>query len=448
MSIDWNERQEPSSASTGDPRSTAEVDFSRIVHSHAFRRLQGKTQILNLGDSDFYRTRLTHTLEVAQIASGLVLSLRHNHANHIANKYLPCQTQVQTISYCHDLGHPPFGHGGEVALNYCMRNHGGFEGNGQTLRLISRLEKMSKNHGLNFTRRTLLGTLKYPAPFSKTNNGNQPVLNAVPTALQLIDRESAKPPKCYLDSESDIVEWVLSPLSASDRNEFTRVTAKEGKSGKTSYKSFDCSIMDLADDIAYGVHDFEDAIALNMVNEQQFRAFVKPEQFQSFIDSLNQQHPGKQNSNGFDGIVEHLFTGEANMRKMRISQLVHHFISSVYIAENGGLSEPQLRYKAALPSHVMPLLNCLKSFVFERVIKSPGVQQLEFKGQKMVVSVFEVLQSEPQSFLPEATYKTYMDAGEDMRVICDHIAGMTDNYLMKTYDRLFSPRMGSIFDRI
>ncbi|SDQ83290.1 anti-phage deoxyguanosine triphosphatase [Pseudovibrio sp. Tun.PSC04-5.I4] len=448
MGIDWSERQEKSSSSTNDGRSTAEIDFGRIVHSHAFRRLQGKTQILNLGDSDFYRTRLTHTLEVAQIASGLIRSLEHNHKSHAGAKYLPSQTQVQVISYCHDLGHPPFEHGGEVALNYCMRDFGGFEGNGQTLRLISKLEKMSKDHGLNFTRSTLLGTLKYPAPFSATNTGSTPVLNPVPTSLRLIDRKSARPPKCYLDSEAEVVDWILDPLSASDRSEFTRVMAKKGEHGKTSYKSFDCSIMDLADDIAYGVHDFEDAIALNMVSEQQFRAFVKPEQFQSFINELNKQHPGKQNSNGFDGIVEHLFRSEVNMRKMRISQLVGHLISNVYIAENEVFNEPHLRFKAALPDHIETLLECLKSFVYEKVIKSASVQQLEFKGQKMVVAVFEVLQSEPKNFLPEATYKKYEDAGEDMRVICDHIAGMTDNYLMKTYDRLFSPRMGSIFDRI
>lgn len=448
MILKWDERQEKSNSSTGDPRTPAEVDFSRIVHSHAFRRLQGKTQILNLGDSDFYRTRLTHTLEVAQIASGLVRSLGESYKNQLPVEYLPSQTQVQVISYCHDLGHPPFGHGGEVALNYCMRKNGGFEGNGQTLRLISKLEKMSRNHGLNFTRRTLLGTLKYPAPFSITNTGHKPKLNTKPTALQLIDRKSAKPPKCYMDSESSVVDWILSSLTNSERTDFTQATIKVGEHSKASHKSFDCSIMDLADDIAYGVHDFEDAIALKLVNEQQFRDFVKPKHLQSFISDIDKWNPSKQNSNGYDGIVEHLFRSDPSMRKMRISQLVHHFISNTCIFEKDKFIEPQLRFNAALQEHVSPLLKLLKDFVLKKVIQSPSVQQLEFKGQKMVVSVFEVLQSEPQSFLPEATYKKYQEAEDGLRVICDHIAGMTDNYLLKTYDRLFSPRMGSIFDRV
>jgi dGTPase len=86
--------------------------------------------------------------------------------------------------------------------------------------------------------------------------------------------------------------------------------------------------------------------------------------------------------------------------------------------------------------------------VAEEVIFSPNVQQLEFKGQTMVVAVFEVLASEPKSFLPTATYQRYRDDGNDPRVLCDHVASMTDSFLLKTYDRLFSPRMGSIFDRL
>jgi dGTPase len=100
-----------------DARTEYEVDFARVVHSGSFRRLQGKTQILNLGDSDFYRTRLTHSLEVAQIASGIVRTLRRHAPHHPAHSFLPSESLIQAICLTHDLGHPPFGHGGEVALN-------------------------------------------------------------------------------------------------------------------------------------------------------------------------------------------------------------------------------------------------------------------------------------------------------------------------------------------
>jgi dGTPase len=113
----WENRREFWIKKPDDTRSSYDIDFSRIIHSASFRRLQGKTQILNLGDSDFYRTRLTHSLEVAQIAYGLVKQLEQKNTDHpIAGKF-PEQNLVQSISLTHDLGHPPFGHGGEVALN-------------------------------------------------------------------------------------------------------------------------------------------------------------------------------------------------------------------------------------------------------------------------------------------------------------------------------------------
>ncbi|MDB6454265.1 HD domain-containing protein [Falsirhodobacter sp. 20TX0035] len=107
---------------------------------------------------------MTHSLEVAQIATGLVRQLAKTFPDHGAVLHLPCQSMILAISSTHDLGHPPFGHGGEVALNYCMRDHGRFEGNGQTLLILTRLETLSKDASANLTRRSLLGTLKYPAP--------------------------------------------------------------------------------------------------------------------------------------------------------------------------------------------------------------------------------------------------------------------------------------------
>lgn len=137
---EWSARREDWKPQDEDARDVGDVDYARVIHSASFRRLQGKTQILNLGDSDFYRTRLTHSLEVAQIAGGLARQLGQNFPEHPAAEILPDRSLIHAIACSHDLGHPPFGHGGEVSLNYCMRDAGGFEGNGQTLRLLARLE--------------------------------------------------------------------------------------------------------------------------------------------------------------------------------------------------------------------------------------------------------------------------------------------------------------------
>lgn len=444
----WFERFESHRTQPEDARNASDVDYARVIHSASFRRLQGKTQILNLGDSDFYRTRLTHSLEVSQIAMGIVRQLEQDIAPDL--KYiLPSQTQIQAVGLTHDLGHPPFGHGGEVALNYCMKDNGGFEGNGQTLRILTRLEKFSQNAGANLTRRTLLGVLKYPAPYSAfSDSALLPCLSDKTHTIQIIDREKSKPPKCYLDSEKHIVDWIFDGLSQEDVTAFTKIkSGKSGKHGKTIHKSLDCSIMDVADDIAYGVHDFEDAIALSMIDEDDFRQFVKAEDCRPFLDLLNEKYPDEFGNDVYGGFIGKLF-GQGGARKRQISRLVHHFLTHIEWVDTGEFAEPLLRYRVRLNENVQPFLDALKNLVWEKVIKSANVQQLEFKGQKMVVSVFEAIAFEPESFLPDDTKSKYKESGGDVRVICDYIAGMTDGFLLKTYERLFSPRMGSVFDKL
>lgn len=160
-----------------DHRPPFSRDRGRILHSAAFRCLQAKTQIHAVGENDFYRTRLTHSLEVAQIGSSLVSQLRFIDAfEHLSHQLqmdkselqkqlkplLPSNDLIESLCFAHDIGHPPFGHGGEIALNYMMRHHGGFEGNAQTFRLLTKLEPYTPQSGMNLTRRTLLGIVKYP----------------------------------------------------------------------------------------------------------------------------------------------------------------------------------------------------------------------------------------------------------------------------------------------
>jgi dGTPase len=283
----WDERQEVRNVQPDDPRGEADVDYARVIHSGSFRRLQGKTQTLNLGDSDFYRTRLTHSLEVAQIAGGIELHFQKKFQNHPAIKYLPDTRMIQAIALTHDLGHPPFGHGGEIALNYCMRDDGGFEGNGQTLRILSRLEKFSDKCGANLTRRTLLGVLKYPVLYNVVCNPiKMPQLHADTTSISIIDRKASKPPKCYMQSEQDVVDWILAPLEPEDRSRFCSFEQKIDDHHKANHKSFDCSIIDLADDIAFGVHDLEDALSLRLLNQEDFRELVPEVKCLNFLAKL------------------------------------------------------------------------------------------------------------------------------------------------------------------
>jgi dGTPase len=443
----WLKRRSPWSQQQDDARDEFDVDYGRIVHSGSFRRLQGKTQILNLGDSDFYRTRLTHSLEVAQIAGGVMRQLGKAWSDHEAVRFLPPLSLIQTSGFCHDLGHPPFGHGGEAALNYCMRANGGFEGNGQTLRILARLENFSQDQGADLTRRSLLAILKYPVPFYEASNpAIVPSLYGTATSIRTLDRASCKPPKCYFGTESDVVDWILEPLSPADRAQFRAFDHVPKKHCKARHKSFDCSIMDLSDDIAYGVHDLEDAVALGLVDERDFREHVSEAGSAPFLDALKRKYPGECGNDVYGYFVSKLFSG-GNWRKRFIGRLVHHFVTSVELVTLKEFAEPLVRYRARIKAPQRKFLDELQKLIEEKVIFSPNVQQLEFKGQKLVVSVFEAIQSDPKSLLPADAYARFAVSGE-IRVICDYVAGMTDDFLLKTYDRLFSPRMGSVFDKL
>jgi dGTPase len=444
--MSWYDRKERWKQQNEDARDAGDIDYARVIHSASFRRLQGKTQILNLGDSDFYRTRLTHSLEVAQIAGGLTKQIAKDYAGQPVCKHLPDRSLVQAIGCSHDLGHPPFGHGGEVALNYCMRDHGGFEGNGQTLRILSRLENFSQSAGANLSRRTLLGILKYPASFSTTNN-LAPALDKSTSAVSLIDAKKSKPPKCYLDSETDVAKWILEPLTSIECEEFQSVEPKADKHHKSKHKSLDCSIMDVADDISYGVHDLEDAIALGLLTRGAFEAAVPSTRCTSFLDTLKEKYPDECGNNVYDHFVSMLF-GDSAKRKRCISRLIHHFMTAIEIIEIDLFSEPLLHYRAQVKHAQRDFLDALQKVVRNEVILDPGVQHLEFKGQRMVVSVFEAMASDPKRLLPRDAYKKFEGSENEYRVICDYVAGMTDGYLLKTYERLFSPRMGSVFDKL
>ncbi len=456
-------------------RSEYDRDEARLIHSAAFRRLQAKTQVLGLGESDFYRTRLTHSMEVAQIGRGIVHYLDKSNKFKIYEKYLPDMALITAICLAHDIGHPPFGHGGEVALNYCMRDHGGFEGNAQTLRILGKLDRYTKEHGMNPTRRMLLGVLKYPSSYERLvdlefygydkdayikSEENKQAYTESNKPYWLFKAKLQKPPKCYYGIDQDTFDFIFKIFDEEDVRKFTDIdNVGKRKHSETRFKSLDCTIMNLADNISYSLHDLEDALSLNMISQKQWE-----KQFENYSQLFDEVQLLDYDENVYTSkykcITERLFNDESYVRKGAIGCLVNFMITNVIIKENGsGCTHPLLCYEVKLPEDIEKLRKLLCDLVFEIVIMDRNVQQLEFKGQKTIIELFQVLSEDPERFLPERTKKKWSEvkkvdlSDEDnesaqLRVICDFIAGMTDDYATKFYEKFFTPNKGSIFDRL
>lgn len=329
----------------------------------------------------------------------------------------------------------PFGHGGEIALHYMMRDHGGFEGNGQTFRIVTRLEPFSEHHGMNLSRRTLLGLLKYPQILEQLTHptNSTPIDNF----RQLKASEWHPPKGLYLD-DKDIIEWLLTPLTTADRNLFQTIIPRENGHSKTRFKSLDCSIMELADDIAYGIHDLEDAIVTGVVNQQDFETEV--------IDKLSQLDDTWLRQYSLT-LTTKLFSEQHHLQKDAIGGLVNYLITAIELTDINlndpaiNFEEPLLRYNATLPNTTMQVLQIFKDFVYNFVIKQTSIQRLEYRGQQIVMELFEALSSDPLRLLPSNSAKRWqhaVDKGENSyRVIADYVAGMTDEYAGRLHQTLF-----------
>lgn len=419
-----------------DHRSPFQRDRARILHSAAFRRLQSKTQVMGSGQSDFHRTRLTHSLEAAQIGSGIIAQIRSKYPEQ-SGAILPSDDSlIESLCLAHDIGHPPFGHGGEVALHFMMRDHGGFEGNGQTFRIVAHLEPFSEHFGMNLTRRTLLGLIKYPQILGKLQQDTPPEL---PASFRQLKADKWHPPKgLYLD-DMDMINWVLSPLSKQDKELFQQFKTKNNQHSKTIYKSIDCSMMELADDIAYGIHDLEDAIVTGVVNQQDFDQHVIQKLLK--VDDTWLQDYSKT-------LADNLFSNQRYIQKEAIGGLVNYLITAIELVDINktkkvNFEEPLLRFNAVHPVIAAQTLQIFKDFVYQFVIKQTSIQQLEYRGQQIVMELFEALASDPERLLPKSTVKRWQQAQENNqnqhRVIADYVAGMTDEYATRLYQTLFLP---------
>lgn len=433
----WHQRRFAQiSARIHDHRSPFQRDRARVLHSAAFRRLQSKTQVMGSGQDDFYRTRLTHSLEAAQIGSGITAQLRSKY-HRLSELLLPTEDSlIETLCLAHDIGHPPFGHGGEIALNFMMREHGGFEGNGQTLRIVAQLEPFSEHHGMNLARRSLLGLLKYPQTLSRLHNCD---IAIPPENLRQLKASDWHPPKGIYDDDQAILDWILAPLTTNDKVLFQQIQPQLQGHHRTKFKSFDCSIMELADDIAYGVHDMEDAIFTGVVSQNLFEQQVIAKLL-TIDDNWLQTFTQK--------LTKNLFSEHHYQQKDAIGALVNYLITAITIVdlnevENTDFTEPLLRYNAQLPAVPQQVLDIFKSFVFEYVIKKTRIQRLGYRGQQIVMELFEAFASDPERLLPKQVAKLWQQAQQQgtnpLRIIADYVSSMTDEGATRTYRSLFAP---------
>lgn len=439
-------------------RSAARRDSARLIHSPAFRRLQGKTQLFPGVESDYFRNRLTHSLEVGQIAKSIAIRLNDEKLKGKTADRLDADL-VEFAGWCHDLGHPPFGHQGEEALDLKMRDLGGFEGNAQTLRIISRLEKrqhsaadgsgideggIDRRLGLNLAARSLAAILKYD--------------EEIP--LQSSDREDPEHvAKGYYHTDRETVRWI-------------RRKVAPGYRGKL--KTVECQIMDLADDIAYSTYDLEDTfkagflgpldlLAANelyrsvaaKVSRATKTAVSTEDVAQVLLELFGELADGLES--GFDFTRKSAQLASATtvyqaavrlardgyLRSFFTSRLIRLAIEGIELDFDGkrpALSNVRLHKEAKVRVEV------LKHFTYEATIQSNRVTVSQFRAKEILHTIFEALM-EDQRLLPEDARQLYarVGDGEKARLICDFIAGMTDHYAVEFYGRIRSENPQTIF---
>ena len=433
-------------------RSAFRRDYARLLHSPAFRRLQGKTQLFPSVEHDFFRNRLTHSLEVAQVAKSIALRLNHRHSyfqEHNIDADL-----VETAALAHDLGHPPFGHNGERALDDCMKGRGGFEGNAQSLRVLSKLSKkeqqLSPEVGLNLTHRTLAAILKYDQLIPIERKDDEPLV------------------KGFYHSEAELVRRIK-----------RSVLGEVGKAAGFEFKTVECQIMDIADDIAYSTYDLEDALKAGFVTPIAMVLAVREDVYQQIArkteidrDALFKHMMDIWWEPAFDPRSLGLDLSEIDMQKEEHFVLVLAAIESkTQELINNGAARTQLTSRLidecvagteVVVDDVVPVLSkvelaldlrkrveVLKHLTHDLVAQSPNLKIVEYRGYDIVRQIFNALSSEGgDRLLPDDYRERVVKASDDLdrcRAVCDFIAGMTDRYAIEFYGRLRSESAQTIF---
>ncbi len=420
-------------------------DYARLIHSPAFRRLQGKTQLFPGHESDFFRNRLTHSLEVAQIAKSIANKLNTEHDYFKENNI--DTDLVEFAALAHDLGHPPFGHNGEKALDDCMKPYGGFEGNAQTLHILAKLEKkrtqnggvdlidnegIDQRLGLHLTYRSLASILKYD------------------NKILLRRKKSSPLSKGYYSTESDLVKRIRESVSPGI--------------GKSHFKCVECCIMDIADDIAYSTYDLEDGLKGGFISPLSILSDVVTNselldrvwtKVKKSVEIKTESEIISELNDLFSDVLQPVNHEEDNEKALRVylassylndngylrtgftSQLVHKFVEGIEVEFNE--KAPSLTY-VKLGDKIRQTVEILKHLNFEVVIMSSRLKVVEYRGYEVVKTIFEAIDSDDGHLLLPPDYRLaytrLMNTDERKRLICDFVAGMTDKYAIEFYSRI------------
>jgi dGTPase len=410
---------EPPKSGAGSGRGPFIRDRARVLHSAALRRLSAKTQVVAVGSGDFPRTRLTHSLECAQIGREL-------------GAELGCDPDlVDAACLAHDIGHPPFGHNGEAALADLAADCGGFEGNAQSLRLVTRLEAKVPSAGLNLTRATLDATLKYP--WVGPVPGAAGAIGLGPDELQ--PARAASKYGAYADDLSAFT-WI-------------RDGAPAGR------PCVEAQVMDWADDVAYSVHDLEDGLHAGLVTPAQLRdpaerltvaeltlsAYCAPgftslgELTETFSRLLELDCWPRE----FDGSI-----AAAASVKHLTSVLIGRLCNAAQYATRPAGHPPVRRYAADLAVPRQQRLECalLKGVTAHYVMTRTGVVTAQAREREVIAELAAaVLAGAPVTldpmFRPE--FESARDDRARLRVVVDQIASLTDTSALAWHHRLQSP---------
>jgi dGTPase len=408
-------RNESNPARKQDYRGIFHQDRDRLMFTPSFRRLQAKTQVFQAGEYDFYRTRLTHSLEVSRIADSIAVWLRAGRPEVRVDPHL-----LEGICLAHDIGHPPFGHAGERALNAVMAPYGGFEGNAQTLRILTRTiySDSHKRSGMSPSRALLDGVLKYKRLYRDRGNETNHFI---------------------YDDQADVLEFCFGPGDLS---------GKLGSKDVNGFQSLECQIMDLADDVAYSCFDIVDGAKARFLTTDKVKAWR--DEKAAKLDAVQ--------SKTIDDLLE-MMAKSTLQRKMNgiIAELIQ--TASLAPAENFMTSQTR-RHAHALVRRpeAEGRIKLHKALCRELVYGSSALQQIEFKGGRILEQLAQTLfdnyletSAKPEVLAPDEVHRSVIGAktkAEGARLLCDHLSGMTDAYALRSYKRLLDPDYGSICELI
>ncbi len=365
-------------------RSAFQRDRDRVIHCGAFRRLKHKTQVFVYHEGDYYRTRLTHSLEVAQIARSVSRGLGLN------------EDLAEALALAHDFGHTPFGHAGEDALDAAMAPYGGFDHNAQTLRLVTKLERRYPAFdGLNLTWETLEGLVKHNGPLTGPLAGTG---------------ARAEPPL-----PAAIVEYVASHDLALD-----------------SYASAEAQVAALADDIAYNSHDVDDGLRAGLfdIADMADLPLVGPA-FQALRDRYGDIERPRLIHGAVSQMIGAMVEDLLAETRRRLEQKGIATVDDIR-----ALDGPVVAFSGELAAADQ----AVKAFLHENMYRHHRVNRMTSKARRVVSEVFALLFAEPELLPTEWRGRTgQKDAAGRARVIADYIAGMTDRYALEVHQKLFNP---------